>query len=195
MLAVTDGDALEWASFDLSRVKSSEMATVCHSDSLDEFRRKEIEEVLLSLKYVRTGQRFMYPSEFSLQIQAGSGYLHVTPKCQFVFKRDTLDGHGTSAGYVDFPGQCRVEDELKALYASRTSANSQRLSALKIRPPKGVILHGPPGVGKTAVANRFGANFGIFTVVIDGTDLGSKYYGESEKKALRLETTDGLTTL
>ena len=49
-----------------------------------------------------------------------------------------------------------------------------------IDPPKGVILHGPPGTGKTllakAVANESGAHF----TVINGPELLSKFYGESE---------------
>lgn len=53
---------------------------------------------------------------------------------------------------------------------------------LGISPPKGVLLHGPPGTGKTliakAVANESGANF----KVINGPEIMSKYYGESEGK-------------
>ena len=53
---------------------------------------------------------------------------------------------------------------------------------LGIEPPKGVILHGPPGTGKTllakAVANETEANF----VLLNGPEIMSKFYGESEKK-------------
>jgi transitional endoplasmic reticulum ATPase len=53
---------------------------------------------------------------------------------------------------------------------------------LGIAPPKGVLLHGPPGTGKTliakAVANESGANF----KVINGPEIMSKFYGESEQK-------------
>ncbi|MFW9807852.1 MAG: CDC48 family AAA ATPase [Candidatus Thorarchaeota archaeon] len=53
---------------------------------------------------------------------------------------------------------------------------------LGISPPKGVLLMGPPGTGKTliakAVANESGANF----KVINGPEIMSKFYGESEQK-------------
>lgn len=53
---------------------------------------------------------------------------------------------------------------------------------LGITPPKGVLLRGPPGTGKTliakAVANESGANFKI----INGPEIMSKFYGESEQK-------------
>jgi transitional endoplasmic reticulum ATPase len=52
---------------------------------------------------------------------------------------------------------------------------------LGIDPPKGVLLHGPPGVGKTllarAVANETEAHF----ITINGPEIMSKYYGESEQ--------------
>ncbi|MBX7533745.1 CDC48 family AAA ATPase [Qipengyuania sp. 1XM1-15A] len=53
---------------------------------------------------------------------------------------------------------------------------------LGVDPPKGVLLHGPPGTGKTrlaqAVANESDANF--FT--INGPEIMGSGYGESEKR-------------
>lgn len=53
---------------------------------------------------------------------------------------------------------------------------------LGIDPPKGVLLRGPPGCGKTllakAVANESEAHF----ISINGPEIMSKFYGESEKK-------------
>ncbi|MGE4212656.1 MAG: CDC48 family AAA ATPase [Candidatus Methanomethylophilaceae archaeon] len=53
---------------------------------------------------------------------------------------------------------------------------------LGIEAPKGVLLHGPPGTGKTmlakAVAGETSSNF----VYIGGPEIMSKFYGESEEK-------------
>jgi transitional endoplasmic reticulum ATPase len=53
---------------------------------------------------------------------------------------------------------------------------------LGIDPPRGVLLHGPPGTGKTmlakAVANESSAHFAS----INGPEIVSKFYGESEKR-------------
>ena len=53
---------------------------------------------------------------------------------------------------------------------------------LGIEPPKGVLLHGPPGTGKTmlakAVAGETSSNF----MSIGGPEIVSKFYGESEGK-------------
>ncbi len=53
-----------------------------------------------------------------------------------------------------------------------------------IRPPRGVLLHGPPGSGKTVLARAAAADAGAVVFVINGPDVVSEYYGETRCRRL-----------
>ena len=83
--------------------------------------------------------------------------------------------------YEDIGG---LEEEVKKIreMVELPLRNPEIFERLGIDPPKGVLLYGPPGTGKTllakAVANETNANF----LMVNGPELTSKFYGESEKK-------------
>ncbi|KAL2423349.1 putative AAA domain-containing protein C16E9.10c [Exophiala dermatitidis] len=54
----------------------------------------------------------------------------------------------------------------------------------KVQPPRGVLIHGPPGCGKTMIANAFAAELGVNFISISAPSIVSGMSGESEK-ALR----------
>ncbi|MBA17092.1 MAG: AAA family ATPase [Sphingomonas sp.] len=84
----------------------------------------------------------------------------------------TYDDIGGMAGTID---QLREMVELPLRYP-------ELFQRLGVDPPKGVLLHGPPGTGKTrlarAVANESDANF----LLINGPEIMGSAYGESEKR-------------
>ena len=53
---------------------------------------------------------------------------------------------------------------------------------LGVDPPKGVLLHGPPGTGKTLIAKAVATETNAHFTSINGPEIISKYYGESEKQ-------------
>jgi hypothetical protein len=55
-------------------------------------------------------------------------------------------------------------------------------SHFHLKPPKGLLLHGPPGTGKTHLARSIAQSTNSNFIVVNGPELGSAYHGESEKK-------------
>nr|XP_025978275.1 spermatogenesis-associated protein 5 [Dromaius novaehollandiae] len=51
-----------------------------------------------------------------------------------------------------------------------------------IPPPRGVLLYGPPGTGKTMIAKAIANEVGAHVTIINGPEIISKFYGESESR-------------
>ncbi|KAF9133968.1 hypothetical protein BGW39_008455 [Mortierella sp. 14UC] len=60
--------------------------------------------------------------------------------------------------------------------------NPEVFTQFGLRPPKGVLLYGPPGTGKTLIARTVATATGAFLTVINGPEIISKFYGETEAK-------------
>jgi transitional endoplasmic reticulum ATPase len=56
----------------------------------------------------------------------------------------------------------------------------QIFERLGIDPPKGVLLHGPPGCGKTLIARAVAHETDAYFTHITGPEIMGKFYGESE---------------
>jgi transitional endoplasmic reticulum ATPase len=94
---------------------------------------------------------------------------------------DIMEEHVPDVTYEDIGG---LDEEIKKIreMVELPLKHPEVFARLGIEPPKGVLLYGPPGTGKTllakAVANESEANF----ILLNGPEIMSKFYGESEKK-------------
>ncbi|XP_029442719.1 ATPase family protein 2 homolog, partial [Rhinatrema bivittatum] len=55
-----------------------------------------------------------------------------------------------------------------------------------IPPPRGILLYGPPGTGKTMIARAVANEVGAHVSVINGPEIMSKFYGETEARLRRI---------
>lgn len=51
-----------------------------------------------------------------------------------------------------------------------------------LSPPSGVLLYGPSGTGKTLLAKTVASECGVHSIFLNGPDVLSRYYGETEAK-------------
>ncbi|HEV2316331.1 MAG TPA: AAA family ATPase [Thermoplasmata archaeon] len=56
----------------------------------------------------------------------------------------------------------------------------------RLEPPKGLLLFGPPGCGKTMLMKALASELGVEMISIKCSDLMSKWYGESENRVADL---------
>lgn len=57
---------------------------------------------------------------------------------------------------------------------------------LGLKPPRGVLLFGPPGTGKTHLARSLAEASGATLITISGPELSSAYHGETESALRRV---------
>ncbi len=83
---------------------------------------------------------------------------------------------------IDFSkigGQQKVIDELRRIIQLPMNY-PEYFTKFGIRPPKGVLLYGPPGNGKTMIARAVAQSFGAAFIEIDLSDALQKYKGVGE---------------
>ena len=61
------------------------------------------------------------------------------------------------------------------------SKHKETYQRLNLRGDRGLLLHGPPGCGKTCMVQQLSAEAGFAMVVLSASDVYSPFLGDSEK--------------
>lgn len=123
------------------------------------------------------------PLTFAVLATKPSGPVVVTRNTQIILREKPLEETTTKdhITYEDIGGLKRELGMVREMI-ELPLRHPEIFLKLGIDPPKGVLLYGQPGTGKTmiarAVASETDANF----ISISGPEIVSKYYGESEHK-------------
>ncbi|KAG1455983.1 hypothetical protein G6F46_007923 [Rhizopus delemar] len=60
--------------------------------------------------------------------------------------------------------------------------NPELFTKYGLKPPRGLLLFGPPGTGKTLIARAAAEEAGAYSIIVNGPEIISKFYGETEQK-------------
>ncbi|CAD7704442.1 unnamed protein product, partial [Ostreobium quekettii] len=82
-------------------------------------------------------------------------------------------------GYDDVGGLRKQMAQIREL-VELPLRHPQLFKTIGVKPPKGILLYGPPGSGKTLIARAVANETGAFFFLINGPEIMSKLAGESE---------------
>jgi transitional endoplasmic reticulum ATPase len=89
---------------------------------------------------------------------------------------ENLDG----VGYDDVGG-CRKQMALIREMIELPLRHPGLFKTLGVKPPRGVLLYGPPGSGKTLIARAIANETGAFFFLLNGPEIMSKMAGQAEE--------------
>jgi len=89
---------------------------------------------------------------------------------------EKLDG----VGYDDIGG-CRKQMALIREMIELPLRHPGLFKTLGVKPPRGVLLYGPPGSGKTLIARAIANETGAFFFLLNGPEIMSKMAGQAEE--------------
>ena len=113
------------------------------------------------------------------------GIVQVLPDTEIVIKEEPIDeeesGQVQTISYEDIGGMAQALEKVREMIELPLK-HPILFRRLGIDPPRGVLLHGPPGTGKTLIAKAVASETNAHFTSINGPEIISKYYGESEKQ-------------
>jgi len=111
------------------------------------------------------------------------GIVHIDENTEVELRaefEEPRDGRGT-VNYDDVGGMGETIRQLREM-VELPLRYPELFTRLGVDPPKGVLLHGPPGTGKTRLAQAVASESDAEFFIINGPEIMGSGYGESEKR-------------
>ncbi len=147
----------------------------------------------LNKRPVVSGDRIFIPGmtlfaealPFQIVQTSPKGIVQVVPDTEIIIKEEAVDeGEDAEVSSITYEDIGGIGDQLQKVreMIELPLKHPVLFRRLGIDPPRGVLLHGPPGTGKTLIAKAVASETQAHFTSINGPEIISKYYGESEKQ-------------
>ncbi|KAK8832397.1 hypothetical protein WA577_002872 [Blastocystis sp. JDR] len=159
----------------------SPMSQVSDSDSKQKRRRQKPSSSVLSLNDNLHATYTTVDKEKDDELKS--------KKAKVAEERDSDDAYKTwkrpEERFSDLAGIDGVLQDIRELIEYPLT-HPEIYTHIGIDPPRGILLHGPPGCGKTLLARAIGGELGIPLISISAPEIVSGMSGESEEKLRKL---------
>jgi transitional endoplasmic reticulum ATPase len=129
------------------------------------------------------------PQDFKITDTTPGGFVLVQEGTRVKIEGESRSGQPTasraSVSYEDVGGLGRTLGRLREMIELPLRF-PEVFERLGIDPPKGVLLYGPPGCGKTLIARAVAQETSAHFIHVNGPEIMAKFYGESEANLRRV---------
>ncbi len=116
------------------------------------------------------------PIPFTIVDTKPKGVVIVTQETNLMLLEKPVDTGIPKVTYEDIGGMSEIIKRVREL-VELPLKHPELFRRLGIDPPKGILLYGPPGVGKTMLAKAIANEANAYFIAINGPEIMSKFYG------------------
>ena len=162
---------LKVLSSELNGYTGADMKSLCREAAMRSIRRYLPE---IDLETEKIPARILQSMEVKL-IDFYDAMREVVPTAMREFYVERSKVYWDDVGGLDNAKKTLEENLIIAMI------NPEKFSKMGIKPPKGALLYGPPGWGKTLLARALATESSGNMILVRGSEILSKWVGESEK--------------
>lgn len=186
-IGATLGDQVEIQSVEVVEAKSVEVAPTeevrFSGDPTPIFHEKLVGKALVkgNIQYFNIMGTTLH---YIVSKTTPKGYVKVTNKTQLKVLDKVVKPGDVKVPTITYDDIGGLKEEVSAIreMIEIPMKHPEVFERIGISAPKGVLLYGPPGTGKTLLAKALANELDAHFKVINGPEIMSKYYGESEKQ-------------
>jgi len=117
--------------------------------------------------------------DFLVEQTDPQGAVLITPETLIKIQGEPKEKRGVGITYEDIGGLKKEIGKIREMIELPLKY-PEVFERLGVNPPKGVLLYGPPGCGKTLIARAVASETDAYFTSISGPEIMGKFYGESE---------------